>query len=85
MTNTSYESVYICDIDEPWDWVSTWYHRPSLGTYALCTLIPRDGLISKDPYSPCLNFATIIASHVRINPSAFRFDIADIMVGFVAF
>ena len=83
MTNKSYDSVYICDIDESWDWVNYWFHNINLDRYILCTITPEDNIISKNPYSPCRNFATIIGSHIKINPSAFHFNLIDVMVGFI--
>lgn len=81
ITNKSYKSVYIADIDENWDWIKTWDERYD---NKLCTLKPGDGLISNNPYSPAYNFATVIGSHVKVTPYKYNYNIVDVMKGFIS-
>ena len=78
ITNHAYQTVFVADIDERWDWIN-----PLRNTSKICTLKPTDGLISKHPYSPAYNFTTIIGSHVMANPRKFNYDIVDVMKGFI--
>ena len=80
ITNKSYKSVYICDIDEKWNWINL-YEKYD---HKICTLKPSDGLITKIPYTPAYNFATIIGSHIKINPSKFNYNIVDVIKGFIS-
>lgn len=83
ITNQSYTNVFITDIDENWDWIRIWNTEENRN-YKLCTLKPSDGLISNNPYIPAYNFATIIASHIMIDPRKFNYDIIDVMKGFIS-
>ena len=67
ITNKSYKKVFICDIDDNWDWIKIWNNKNY--NYKLCTLKPKDKIISNNPYTPAYNFATIIGSHIMVNPN----------------
>ena len=82
ITNKSYETVYVADIDETWDWVNDW-HVKGL-EHKLSTLRPCDVIISTKPVSPAINFMTIIGSHIRVKPHKFDFNIVDVIKGFIA-
>jgi hypothetical protein len=80
-SNQSYKTVFVADVDENWNWVREW----DVNNYdcKVCTLAPRDGIICNNPYIPAYNFATIIASHVMVNPRKFDYNITDVMKGFI--
>ena len=80
--NKLYNSVFVADIDENWDWIKSWQNEHT--NYKLCTLRPSDVIISKDPYTPSYNFSTIIGSHVMVNPNKFNYEILDVLKGFIS-
>jgi hypothetical protein len=81
ITNKSYKKVFICDIDDNWDWIKIWNNKNY--NYKLCTLKPKDKIISNNPYTPAYNFATIIGSHIMVNPNKFNYNIVDVIKGFI--
>ena len=83
MTNKSYKSVFIADIDESWDWTYKWNNKKD-NKYMLYTLKPSDTLIDNNRYLKCYNFATIIGSHIKINPQKFNINIENVIKGFAA-
>jgi len=83
ITNKSYKSVFIADIDESWNWINNWFHNVE-DNYTLYTLKPGDSAISKEN-SCAWNFATIIGSHIKVNPIKYNFNIIDVMKGFISF
>jgi hypothetical protein len=83
ITNHSYKMGFIADIDENWNWIKNWNNEKN-SNYKLCTLKPRDGVINNHPYVPAYNFATIIGSHIMVNPRKFNYDIIDVIKGFIS-
>jgi hypothetical protein len=83
INNKIYKTVFLCDIDESWDWVNSWDNKYNRG-YKLCTLKPADGLIAPLPYATTYNFATIMAGHTMIDPNKFNYNIIDVMKGFIS-
>jgi hypothetical protein len=81
ITNKSYKSVFIADIDENWNWVKMLDEKNY--DYKLCTLKPNDNVICNDPYIPAYNFSTIIASHIMTKPDKFNYNIVDVIKGFI--
>ena len=82
ISNKSYKTVYIVDIDETWDWVFLW---DSINyDFKLCTLIPSDCVINNNPYNPAYNFATIIGSHIMVKPNKYNYNIIDVIKGFIS-
>jgi len=79
ITNTSYKTVFVADIDENWNWVDEFEESTS----KLCTVTPTDVLISPKPYIPAYNFPTIIGSHIAAKPRRFSYNIVDVMKGFI--
>jgi len=77
ITNKSYKTVYIADIDEPWTWIPQWQKYNN----KLVTLTPSDILISKE--TTAYNFPTLMGGHTKVNPSLFTFDIVAVMKGFL--
>jgi hypothetical protein len=80
ITNPSYQTVYLADIDETWEWV----FKTQESSHKLTTLLPADILISKDPYSPAYNFPTIMAGHAIYHPKKFNYNMVDVMKGFLS-
>ena len=81
ITNKSYNTVFIADIDEHWNWVKIWDVNNNA---KLSTCKPSDVIICTNPISPAYNFATIIGSHVMVKPNKFDYDIVDVMKGFIS-
>ena len=82
ITNKSYKKIFIADIDENWHWVNNLDKKNY--PHKLITLKPGDVLICNNPYIPAYNFATIIGSHILVNPIKFDYNIIDIMKGFIS-
>ena len=79
ITNHSYQTVFIADIDEGWGWIeSLEKSKCKIGT-----LKPTEVIISKTPYCPAYNFTTIIGSHIMAKPRKFNYNIVDVMKGFI--
>jgi hypothetical protein len=85
LKNTDYKVVFVCDIDETWDWVNVWVQRYNdiHSDVSLFTLIPTDVNISSVPHDNIYNFPTIIGSHIMGIPSRLTFNITDVMIGFL--
>jgi hypothetical protein len=81
ITNKSYQSVFIADIDENWNWIKKLDEKNY--NYKLCTLKPIDTLICNNPYTPAYNFATIIGSHIMVKPHKFNYNILHVIKGFI--
>jgi hypothetical protein len=82
LTNKSYNTVYVVDIDEPWSWVNDWEGKGL--EQKISTLRANDVIICENPYSPAINFTSIIGSHIRAKPAKFDFNIVDVIKGFIA-
>ena len=86
ITNKSYRSVYVLDIDDAWR-DSVWLQKYVSSKFdaQLYTLVPGDRWITTNPFQPAINNATIIGSHIKCNPSKFDWDIREVMLGFISF
>jgi hypothetical protein len=80
LTNQSYKTVFVADIDESWDWIDSFEGS----TAKVATLKPTEVLVSKTPYIPSYNFTTIIGSHVMTKPLKFNYNIVDVLKGFIS-
>ena len=81
ITNKSYNKVFVADIDEHWNWVRVWDVNNNA---KLSTCKPSDEFTNIDFNLSAYNFATIIASHIIVQPNKFNYDIVDVMKGFIS-
>jgi len=80
ITNKSYQTVFIADIDENWDWVFIYDEKNY--DYKLVTLIPSDVLINQ--HQQAYNFTTIMGGHIMVKPYKFSYNIVDVIKGFLS-
>ena len=84
ISNKSYKTVFMADIDEKWDWIKWLDENEHNYNYKLCTLKPGDTLICKTPYIPAYNLTTIMGGHNMVKPYKFNYNIVDVMKGFIS-